>query len=88
MPFCTVGNPLVAMVTDLCCHLDYDSRGAWHTMYAMLLSKYVLLMIEGEHGNVQCMPCSPQIISEMLSEIHTMEKCIFLKFMIYSQIIV
>ena len=38
----TVGCSLVvkAMVTDLCCHLTYNSRGAWHTVYAMLLSKY------------------------------------------------
>ena len=31
---------LVAMVTDLCRHLTYDSRGAWHTAYAMLHSNY------------------------------------------------
>ena len=24
------------MVTDLCCHLTFDLRGAWHTVYAML----------------------------------------------------
>ena len=32
------------------------------------------------------MPCSPFIISEMLHEIHTMEKCDFLKPIIHSQI--
>ena len=31
---------MVAMVTDLLCHLTYNSRGAWHTVYAMLLSNY------------------------------------------------
>ena len=31
---------IVAMVTDLCPHLSYDSRGAWHTVYAMLPSHY------------------------------------------------
>ena len=30
----------VAMVTDLWCHLTYNSRGAWHTVYAMLPSNY------------------------------------------------
>ena len=28
------------MVTDLYRHLTNDSRGAWHTVYAMLLSNY------------------------------------------------
>ena len=31
---------LVPMVTDLFRHLTYDSREAWHTLYAMLLSNY------------------------------------------------
>ena len=35
----TDGYSLVVMVTDLCRHLTYDSRGACHTMYAMLLPK-------------------------------------------------
>ena len=52
----TVGYSLVAMVTDLCCHLTYGSRGAWNTMCAMFLSNY-----------------------EMLPEIHTIEKCDFVK---------
>ena len=30
----------VAMVTDICHYLTYDSRGARHTVYAMLLSNY------------------------------------------------
>ena len=34
---------LVAIVTDLCCHLTDDSRGAWYTVYAMLLSNYEIL---------------------------------------------
>ena len=33
-------------------------------------------MIRGEHG-IQRMPCSSQIISEMLPEIHTIELCDF-----------
>ena len=37
----TVGHSLFAMVTDLCRHLTYDSREAWHTDFAMLLSSYV-----------------------------------------------
>ena len=32
------------------------------------------------------MPCTSQIISEMLSEIHTIDKCDFLRPMIHSQI--
>ena len=35
---------------------------------------------------IQCMPCFSQIISEMLSEIHTVEKCDFLLPVIRSQI--
>ena len=57
----TVGYSLFAMIIDLCRHLTYNSRGAWHTRYAMLLSKE-------EHG-IQGMPCSSQIISKMLPEI-------------------
>ena len=34
-----------------------------------------------------CMSCSSQIISEMLPEIHTIEKCYFLKPISHSQII-
>ena len=33
-----VSDSLVAMVTDVWCHLAYNSTGAWHTVYAMLLS--------------------------------------------------
>ena len=50
------------MVKDLWCHLTHNLRGAWHTLYAMLLS----------------------IISEMLPEIHTMEKFNFLKAIFHS----
>ena len=32
----TFGYSLVAVVTDMYCHLTYNSRGAWHTVYAML----------------------------------------------------
>ena len=60
----TVGYSLVAVITELCCHLTYDSRGAWHRVYAMLLS-----------------------ICETLPEIQTMEKCDFLKSIIYYEII-
>ena len=31
VPSVTVGYYPVSMVTDLCCHLTYNSRGAWHT---------------------------------------------------------
>ena len=31
----------------------------------------------GAEHDIQCMPCSPRIISEMLSEIHTVQKCFF-----------
>ena len=36
-----------------------------------------------DHG-IQCMPCFSQIVSEMLPEIHTMEKFDFLKSMSHS----
>ena len=35
-----VCNSLVAMATDLWGHLTCNSRGAWHTVYAMLLLNY------------------------------------------------
>ena len=41
-----VDYSLVAMVTDLCHHLTYESMGAWHTVYAMLLSNYKLMQPE------------------------------------------
>ena len=66
---------LATMITDLCRDLTYDSREARH-----------ILMIRGEHG-IQCMPYSSRIIIEILSEIHTMEKCGFLKSMIHYQIL-
>ena len=36
--------------------------------------------------HIQCMPCSYQIKSEMLPDIHTVEKCFFLKPIIHSEI--
>ena len=75
---------LVAIVTDLCCYLTYDSRGAWHTLISGSIS--ISLMIQEEHG-IQSMPCSSRIRSEMLPEIHTVEKCDFLRSLIHSQII-
>ena len=36
----TDGCFLVAMVSNLCRHHIYNSRGAWHTLYAILLSNY------------------------------------------------
>ena len=44
-------------------------------------SVVILLMLRGQHG-IQCMPCSSRITSKMLPEIHTMEKCDFLKYVI------
>ena len=35
-----VFNSLVAMITDLWCHLTDNLRGAWHTLYAMHFSNY------------------------------------------------
>ena len=43
----------------------------------------ISLIIREEHG----MPCSSQIISEILSEIHIMKECYFLKPIIQFQII-
>ena len=58
----TVGYSLVAMVT----HLTYNSRGEWHTVYVMLLSNYKY-----------CMSCSSRLMSEMLPEMHIVEKYFF-----------
>ena len=46
----------------------------------------ISLMIQEEHG-IQCMPCSSQTISEILPEIHIMDKWDFLRSMIHSEII-
>ena len=54
IPVC---NSIVAMVAGLLCHLAYNLRIAWHTVYAMLLSNYKY--------DIQCMPCSSQIIRKM-----------------------
>ena len=35
---------------------------------------------------IQCMPCSARIVSEMLPEIHTMEKCDFRNSIIHPRI--
>ena len=78
IPITAVGYSLVAMVTDLLCHLIYSSRGAWHCC----VISFIFLE---EHG-IQCMPCSSQIISEMQPEIYNMEKFDFLKSLIHSQI--
>ena len=44
----------------------------------MLTDLWCHLIIRDQHG-IQCMPCFSQIISEMLPEIHAMEKFDFLK---------
>ena len=74
----TADYSLVAMVTDLCRDLSYDSMGAWHTVYVMLLSNREML---------PCMPCSYRIVSEMLPEIYRLEKFDFLKSITHSPII-
>ena len=74
-----VGYSLVAMVTDLLCHLIYNSIEAWHCC----VISFIFLE---EHG-IQCVPCSSQIISELQLEIHKIEKFDFLKSLIHSQII-
>ena len=49
---------LVAMVTDLCRHLIYDSRGAWHTLYDVLcmpcFSRIISEMLPEIHTVKQC----------------------------------
>ena len=53
----------------------------------MVIDLAVISLIIREEHSIHCMPCSSQILSEMLPEIHTMEKCYFLKFIIHFQII-
>ena len=60
----TVAYSLVAMVTDLCCYLTYDSRGEWHTVYAMLLSNYE--MIPKIHTIKKCDSVKPIIYSKII----------------------
>ena len=68
-------------------HLTNNLRGAWNTLYAMPLSNYeILTNLRGAWHTVYAMLLS-KIISEMLLEIHTLEKCYFLKLIIHSQII-
>ena len=69
------------------CYGNRLSTIVGYSLVAMVTDYVVIsLMISGEHG-IQCMPCSSQIISDMLPEIHTMEKCDLLKPTTYSQII-
>ena len=65
-------------------------QGTKHNGYSLVAIVIDLcrhhFMIRGKHG-IKVMPCSRRIIIDMLPEIHTMEKCDFLTFMIHSQII-
>ena len=50
------------------CYATEKLGVAWRTLFAMLWNKchvVISLIIVGEHS-VQCMPCSPPIMSEML----------------------
>ena len=49
-------------------------------------SGLILTWIQEEH-DIQCMPCSSRIISEMLPEMHITEKCDFPKPIVHSPII-
>ena len=44
----------VAVEIALCRHLTYNSRGAWHTLYAMLLSNYLSEMLPKMHTMEKC----------------------------------
>ena len=44
---------------------------------------HISITISEMHG-IQCVPCSSQIVSEMLPEIHILEKCDFLKPKVHS----
>ena len=68
MSFCqctkhTVGNFMVGMVTYLRRHFTYNSRVAWHTVYAV----YAML------------PANFKLDATCVSEMYTIEKCDFLK---------
>ena len=63
-------------------HLQFERSTAYtiplinrkkHGIHSMYLT-----LIREEYG-IQCMPCSSRVISEMLPEIHIMEKYYFLK---------
>ena len=53
----------------------------------MLTDLWRHLNYDSRENSIQCMPCSPRSISEVLPEIHTMEKYDFPKPKIHSQII-
>ena len=63
------------------------SQGDFLHMVALLQSCGVILLIIRDKHCIQCLPCSSQIISEMLPEIHTVQKCYCLIPTIHSQII-
>ena len=75
------------MTSSGCHSVKLLSTTVGHSLVAMVQIYVVLsLVIRVEHG-IHCRPCSNRIISEMLPDIHTMEKFDFLKSMIHSQII-
>ena len=74
------------VVTSSGCHsVKVLSAKVGYSLVAKITDIVISLMIRGEHG-IQCMPCSFRIISEMLPEIHRLDKCHFLKSKIHSQI--
>ena len=44
-----VGYSILAMVTDLWCHLTKNSSGAWHTVYAICLAPIISEMLPEIH---------------------------------------
>ena len=78
-----VGYSLIAMVTYLHVVISLIIRGG-HGIQCTYLHVHVCYLTYDSRGS---MACSSLIISEMLPEIHIMEKCDFLKSIIHSQII-
>ena len=75
------------MTSSECHSVEVLSTTVDYSLVAMV-NVYVAfsLMIREVYG-IQCMLRSSRIINEMLSEIHTLEKCDFLKSVVISQII-
>ena len=73
------------MTSSGCHYVDALTATARSSLVAMVTVLCRHLTIRRNHG-IQCVPCFSRIISEMLLEIHTMEKFDFPNSIIHSQI--
>ena len=58
-----------------------------NSIVATVIDLWRYLIYDSRGARSKCMPCSSRIITKMLPEILTIEKCDFLKPIVHSQII-